>query len=343
MAIYFLWFVLLFISAVSTASAEIFVHSVNGSPTISMDGYFKDQPIEVGMYIHPLMKVQVSHLHNFRIHCGDPGEPVNVINSRQVPTLCKPKKDPDPLRSESDLNYPIIVSPRKPKVLALEQIEWGYRNASKYQLTITEFGEGGIVLVDVVISQSNGGSLYNTHVFHLSEKQKLKLKSGQKYRIVIKDISTGKSSERDPGFSGVVQLAEKSEIRRIENNLDKVKQTLDNDSLETYFSAIHLRNQKYYVNSTQLLNKTDSSVNPVFRQYLQVKNAQSEGVLINYMMKKWFELLVAAVKKDNVPMAALVCVDIRANYHRLSRLWLDFLGKYKNRETFKKYCDLTDL
>ena len=342
---FFLRLMFLLFGIVSTAMSEMYVYSVNGNPTVSMDGYFKDVPIEVGMFIHPLMKVQVSHAHNFRVHCGDAGGPVHIVKSAKlVQVLCKHKKPLGTLRSEVNSSYPIIVSPRKPKVLALNQIEWGYlSNTSKYNLTIREFDSDRKVLVDVVLRPSKDSSRYSTQLYRLSEGQKSKLENGKKYSILIKDLNTGRSSERDPGFRGVVQLAEKSEIKDIENNLKKIKKTLGIASLEAYFFAIHLRNQKYYADSTQLLNEESSSVNPVYRHYLQVKNAQSEGVLINYRMRKWIELLVASVKKDNASTAALACVEIRSDYHKLSKFWLDFVGKYKNRKTFKKYCDLTDL
>jgi len=338
-----LLFLLLLIVTASTVKAEIFVHSVNGKPTLSMDGYFENAPIEVGMLIHPSMNVNVSHLHQFRVHCGEPGEPVNIINTRQISALCQHKHSPTTIRSDGDENYPIIISPRKRTVLALDQIEWGHRNAAKYQLTLRDFGLGGKTHVHEIIKPEDGNSSYNIQHYSLNKSQRSNLKRGQKYIIEITNVTTGESSKSDPGFSGVIQLATKSDASDIENNLKIIKQSLHSDALETYFSAIHLRNQAYYADSTRALSQTITSVDPLHRHYLQVKNAQSEGVPLNYLAKKWMDLLAAAVKKENAATAALACIEIRTAYPDLSTTWREFLNQYKNLASFKHYCNLTDL
>jgi hypothetical protein len=113
--------------------------------------------------------------------------------------------------------------------------------------------------------------------------------------------------------------------------------------LKDYFAAIYLRNQNYYADSTEALNKAYTSVNPVYLGYLRIKNAQSEGVVINYLFRKWFDLFAEAVKQNKAPTAALACVEMRANYSDLSPYWHNFLDKFKNRDKFKQYCNLTDL
>jgi len=342
---FFLLMVLYFltIGAAPNIPAEIFVHSVNGNPTLSMDGYFNNIPIEVGMFIHPSMKAQVSHSHNFRVHCGDPNEPIKIINTKQVSALCRRKRTTNVMRSESDSSYPIIISPRKPNVVALEQIEWAHSSTSMHKLTISEFGDNSKPPIEVLLNPKKRNSRYSTQYYHLSNHQKSILEHGKKYSIVIKDLNTGSSSEKDPGFSGVIQLVAHAEIKDINNSLKKVTQTLNNETLDRYFSAIHLRNQEYYADSTRMLSKANASLNPLHLHYLQVKNAQLEGVQTNYLTKKWMDLLVAAVKKENTVTAALACMEIRSGYGDLPTYWHDFLGKYKNHDKFRQYCDLSDL
>lgn len=334
----FVWFILLLFFIIQGANAEMFVHSVKGKPTISMDNYFKGIPIELGMHIDPSIKIKADEFNYFHLHCGVKENPFKVDSSRKIIQLCKSKRKPGEPRNGVVINFPIIINIRNSKLLTLEQVEWGFHNRGKYRLTLNEFGDEEKTIVDTVIKTEIEGPY--TQIYFLKKNEKKRLRAGRKYSIVVTDLLNGTSSRRDKDFSGVVQLAIDSEITGIKKELKEVTKSFDNKSLDDFFSAIYLRKQEYYADSTQLLKKTVPTMKPIYLQYVQIKNLESQNVPEIFMIEKWMTLLLSSIETDNKYMAAQTCKKIQSLYSALPVPWKNYLNKLKNRKNFNEYCNL---
>ena len=254
--------------------------------------------------------------------------------------LCKePPSEAVKMRSDENVNAPVLISPRTRKIMDLSSITWGGPVDSQYKVSIFELGDKGKIKIFAsdILTLPKNRKKFPLYRYGLDDKIKQKLESSKLYEIIITDVKTGWDSSSGKLFSGIVTLLSDVEKKEIANNLPDANES---DDISHFLHAVALKEMEYFSDSYEVIHNVTSDNFKHLVKFQMASLFLRQSVPVDFIAFELVRAIQFSIEaKDNLT-AFLSCKKLNYIYYRLSPAWKREIKKFANTREFKEVCPL---